>query len=84
LQPRLFDRKPDPAAEIESKPVRLREKIERLRSQMRRVGKLKQQLQAQQDAQLAVTDPDARSMSTHGKGTGVGIGWPIRDRHAVN
>lgn len=64
-------------AEIESKTVRLREKIERLRSQMRRLGKLKQRLQGQDDAQLSGTDPDARSMSTHGKGTGV-VGYNVQ------
>jgi transposase len=63
--------------EVEAKTARLREKIERLRKQVRQLGELKEQLQGQEDAQLSRTDPDARSMATHGKGSGV-VGYNVQ------
>lgn len=63
--------------EVEAKTTRLREKIERLRKQVRQLGELKEKLQSQENAQLSMTDPDARSMATHGKGSGV-VGYNVQ------
>jgi transposase len=64
-------------AELQAKTTRLREKIERLRGQVRSLAELKQRLDVQQDPQMSVTDPDARSMATHGKGSGV-VGYNVQ------
>jgi transposase len=64
-------------AEIEAKTERLHEKIERLRLQMRQLDELKEQLRTHPDGQLSLTDPDARSMTSHGKGTGI-VGYNVQ------
>jgi len=58
-------------AELESKTERLNDRIQRLREQMRRLDGIKEQLKTQPDGQLSLTDPDARSMATRGKGSGL-------------
>lgn len=64
-------------AGLEAKTERLQEKIDRLRRQMRQLDELKEQLQTQPDGQLSLTDPDARSMTSHGKGTGI-VGYNVQ------
>ena len=64
-------------AELEAKTERLQDKIERLRRQMRQLDEVKEQLQTQPDGQLSLTDPDARSMTSHGKGTGI-VGYNVQ------
>ena len=64
-------------ADVEAKTSRLREKIAKLRQQVRQFGEIKRQLVHQPDGQLSATDPDARSMATHGKGTGV-VGYNVQ------
>jgi transposase len=44
---------------------RLQDKIAKLRQKMHDLQEVKAQLQAQPDGQISLTDPDARSMSTH-------------------
>ncbi len=55
---------------LEAKTTRLKEKIARLRQQMRELHEVKEQLKQQTDTQLSLTDPDSRSMTSNGKGTG--------------
>lgn len=64
-------------AELEAKTERLQDKIDRLRRQMRQLDQTKDQLRAQPDGQLSLTDPDARSMTSHGKGTGI-VGYNVQ------
>ncbi len=64
-------------AELDAKTERLQEKIERLRRQMRQLDNTKEQLRTQPDGQLSLTDPDARSMTSHGKGTGT-VGYNVQ------
>ena len=49
-------------AEVEAKTERLREKIQTLREQMRRMDAIREELKRQPEEQLSLTDPDARSM----------------------
>jgi transposase len=63
--------------EIEAKTTRLRQKIAKLREQVRQFGEIKQQLVHAAGGQISVTDPDARSMATHGKGTGI-VGYNVQ------
>ena len=44
---------------------------------MRQLDRTKGQLQRQPDGQLSLTDPDARSMTSHGKATGV-VGYNVQ------
>jgi hypothetical protein len=53
------------------KTVRLYEKIASLRQQMRELEQVRKQLKKQPDKQLSMTDPDARSMATSGRGSGI-------------
>ena len=64
-------------AELEAKTERLQDKIERLRRQMRQLDEIKERLQTQPDGQLSLSDPDARSMTSHGKGTGI-VGYNVQ------
>jgi transposase len=57
--------------ELKAKTQRLQDKITRLRQQMRDLDTVKEQLKSQPDGQISRTDPDARSMATSGKGSGM-------------
>jgi transposase len=61
----------------EAKTVRLKEKIEGLRRQMQSLKEMEQQVEAAPDSQVSLTDPDARSMATSGKGTGI-VGYNVQ------
>ena len=56
-----------PAARTE----RLTEKIAKLKQEMQRLKALEVQMLATPDQQILLTDPDARSMATSGRGSGV-------------
>jgi len=64
-------------AEVEAKTERLREKIATLREQMRRMDVIREQLKDEPDQQLSHTDPDARSMISQAKGTGL-VGYNVQ------
>jgi transposase len=64
-------------AEVEPKTERLREKIETLREQMRRMDAIREELKRQPEEQLSLTDPDARSMISQAKGTGM-VGYNVQ------
>jgi transposase len=61
----------------EARTTRLREKVEKLQSEMQRMQALAQQVEAAPDKQISLTDPDARSMATSGKGTGT-VGYNVQ------
>jgi len=56
---------------------RLQEKIATLKEQMQRLKMLEAQMLASPDQQLSLTDPDARSMATSGRGTGI-VGYNVQ------
>jgi len=64
-------------AEVEAKTERLREKIETLRGQMRRMDAILEQLKTTPDEQISETDPGSRSMISQAKGTGV-VGYNVQ------
>jgi Transposase DDE domain len=64
-------------AEVEAKTERLREKIETLRGQMRRMDRMREELKSTPDEQISETDPDSRSMISQAKGTGV-VGYNVQ------
>jgi transposase len=59
----------------EARTTQLREKIERLQSEMQRMQTLEKEVAAAPDQQISLTDPDARSMITRGTGT---VGYNVQ------
>ena len=64
-------------AETEAKTKDLKGKLARLKKQMRYLQEIGQRLKQQPDEQLSLTDPDARSMATSGRGTGM-VGYNVQ------
>ena len=60
-----------------AKSVRLKEKIAGLRRQMQALKAMEQTVQDAPDQQVSLTDPDARSMATSGKGTAT-VGYNVQ------
>jgi transposase len=61
----------------EAKTSRINDKIAGLRRQMAFLKEMEQQVQAAPDKQVSLTDPDARSMATSGRGTGM-VGYNVQ------
>jgi Transposase DDE domain len=61
----------------EAKTARLKEKIATLRQEIERLNALNAQMMASGDKQISLTDPDARSMATSGKGSGI-VGYNVQ------
>ena len=61
----------------EAKSIRLKEKIAGLRRQMQALKAMEQTVQDAPDQQVSLTDPDARSMATSGKGTAT-VGYNVQ------
>ena len=61
----------------QAKSERLADKIAKLRSQMADFEALSPVIEAQPDRRLSLTDPDARSMATRGRGSGM-IGYNVQ------
>jgi transposase len=61
----------------QAKSVRLKDKIAALRDQMRAFKALEPVVQAAPDQQVSLTDPDARSMATSGRGSGM-VGYNVQ------
>jgi len=61
----------EPSLARETKTQRLKEKIGKLKEEMRRLEALEAERQAASDQQISLTDPDSRSMATSGRGSGV-------------
>jgi transposase len=64
-----MDRKETPNAPRQA--ARLKERITTLKHEMRRLRGLKSRMEAAPDGQVSLIDPDARSMASQGKGTGI-------------
>ncbi len=61
----------------EDKSQRLEDKIARLKQEMVRLKKLEVRMLEAPDQQISLTDPDARSMATSGRGTGM-VGYNVQ------
>ncbi|MCE3258116.1 MAG: transposase family protein [Nitrobacter vulgaris] len=61
----------------EAKTARLKDKIDGLRRQMQSLKEMGKQVETSPDKQVSQTDPDARSMATSGKGTGI-VGYNVQ------
>ena len=65
---------PDVAA---ARIPRLQDKIASMRSRMKELKRQEVRLPTEPDQQISMTDPDARSMAPHGRGTGV-VGYNVQ------
>ena len=61
----------------EAKITRLNEKIAMLRQEVQRLNALNVQMMQSEDKQISLTDPDARSMATSGRGSGM-VGYNVQ------
>lgn len=61
----------DPTLVLPERAARLKEKIAKLKDQMRGLGEIERQLQASPETQISMTGPDARSMATSRLGSAV-------------
>src|SRR6201993_2423965 len=61
----------------EAKITRLKEKIATLRQEIQRLNTLNTQMMQTEDKQISLTDPDARSMATSGRGSGM-VGYNVQ------
>jgi transposase len=69
------DRSESDAAPL--KRERLSEKIATLKEQIKRLQRLEGELEKTPDGQISLTDPDARSMATSGRGSGM-VGYNVQ------
>ena len=60
-----------------TKTARLKDKIATLKEEMKRLGKLEVQMLATPEQQISLSDPDARSMATSGRGSGM-VGYNVQ------
>lgn len=67
----------DPALVSEERSEQLKERIAKLRAQMKVLDAIEQRLAASPDEQVSLTDPDARSMATSGRGSGI-VGYNVQ------
>jgi transposase len=67
----------EPSEALKTKTTRLKEKIAKLKEEMQRLHVLEARMLATPDQQISLTDPDARSMATSGRGSGV-VGYNVQ------
>jgi transposase len=61
----------------EAKVARLKGKIEKLKEEIVRLNAINAEMKKSEDQQISLTDPDARSMATSGKDTGI-VGYNVQ------
>ncbi len=67
----------EPSLARTTRTVRLKDKIVTLKEEMRRLETLEVRMLAIPDKQISLTDPDARSMATSGRGSGM-VGYNVQ------
>ena len=67
----------DATAVLPGRVAHLKEKIARVKQQMQALEAIGEQMKASEDGQISLTDPDARSMATSGRGTGI-VGYNVQ------
>ena len=67
----------DPTAVTDARVEHLQHKVEAVKAQMQRLTQIGEQLAGAPDGQVSLTDPDARSMATSGRGTGI-VGYNVQ------
>jgi transposase len=67
----------DATAVLPGRVAHLKEKIARVKQQMQALEVIGEQMKASEHGQISLTDPDARSMATSGRGTGI-VGYNVQ------
>jgi transposase len=67
----------EPTETLAAKTAYLKEKLVKLDEEMAKLAAYEQQMLAAPDQQLSLTDPDARSMATSGRGSGM-VGYNVQ------
>lgn len=67
----------EPSLARATKTTRLKDKIATLKEEMQRLEQLEARMLATPDQQISLSDPDARSMATSGRGSGV-VGYNVQ------
>jgi transposase len=67
----------NPSSVTEARVEHLKEKVKTVKAQMRRLKQLGKQMDQAPDGQISLTDPDARSMATSARGSGV-VGYNVQ------
>jgi Transposase DDE domain len=67
----------EPALVTEARVEHIKEKVATVKKQMRKLKQIGKQMSQAPDGQISLTDPDARSMATSGRGTGM-VGYNVQ------
>ncbi|MDP1717528.1 MAG: IS1182 family transposase [Burkholderiales bacterium] len=67
----------DPALVPEARVAHIKEKLQTIKVQIQRLNEIGEQMRDALDGQISLTDPDARSMATSGRGTGM-VGYNVQ------
>jgi hypothetical protein len=67
----------EPTLVTEARVEHIKEKVETVKQQMRQLKQIGKQMAQSPDRQISLTDPDARSMATSGRGTGM-VGYNVQ------
>jgi transposase len=67
----------EPSETITLKKTRIKDKLEKLKSEVEKLAAIEKQVLASPDKQISFTDPDSRSMATSGRGSGV-VGYNVQ------
>src|SRR5262245_15009571 len=67
----------EPSEALAAKTAHLKDKLAKLASEMERLKAIERAMLASPDQQIALTDPDSRSMATSGRGSGV-VGYNVQ------
>jgi transposase len=67
----------DAAAVLPGRVAHLKNKITQVKQQIQALNDIGEQMKASEDGQISLTDPDARSMATSGRGTGI-VGYNVQ------
>jgi transposase len=67
----------EPVLVTEARVEHIKEKVATVKKQMRQLKQIGKQMAQAPDGQISLTDPDARSMATSGRGTGM-VGYNVQ------
>jgi transposase len=67
----------EPALVTEARVEHIKQKVETVKKRMRELKQIGKQMAQAPDGQVSLTDPDARSMATSGRGTGM-VGYNVQ------
>jgi transposase len=67
----------EPALVTEARVEHIKEKVATVKKQMRQLKQIGRRMSQTPDGQISLTDPDARSMATSGRGTGI-VGYNVQ------